>query len=122
MFRLEYLRKEIGLSQAEFAKRVNMTQQRISAYEKGKREPDIETIKQFANFFNVSIDYLLGKNDIRISKQINLSEDEVAFASKIIKLNKENQETLKSIIDGLFAKQELEHNKRKKCELKGDNK
>lgn len=114
MFRLEYLRKEIGLSQAEFAKRVNMTQQRISAYEKGKREPDIETIKQFANFFNVSIDYLLGKNDIRISKQINLSEDEVAFASKIIKLNKENQETLKSIIDGLFAKQELEHNKRKK--------
>ena len=42
-----------------------MTQQRISAYEKGKREPDIETLKQFAEYFNCSIDYLTGKSDIR---------------------------------------------------------
>ena len=40
-----------------------MTQQRISAYEKGKREPDIETLKQFADFFNCSIDYLLGESN-----------------------------------------------------------
>lgn len=65
MLRLEMLRKELGLSQEEFAKKLNMTQQRISAYEKEKREPDIETIKQFADFFNVSIDFLLGKSDIR---------------------------------------------------------
>ncbi len=37
-----------------------MTQQRISSYEKGKREPDIETLKQFANFFGCTIDFLLG--------------------------------------------------------------
>ena len=40
-----------------------MTQQRISAYEKGKREPDIETLKQFADFFNCSIDYLIGESN-----------------------------------------------------------
>lgn len=51
-----------------------MTQQRISAYEKGKREPDIETIKQIANFFGVTIDYLLGKTDIR-----NYDKDEQDF-------------------------------------------
>ena len=44
---------------------MKMTQQRISAYEKGKREPDIETIKQLANFFGVTTDFLLGKTDIR---------------------------------------------------------
>lgn len=51
-----------------------MTQQRISAYEKGKREPDIEAIKQIANFFGVTIDYLLGKTDIR-----NYDKDEQDF-------------------------------------------
>ena len=42
-----------------------MTQQRISAYEKGKREPDIETLKEFADYFNCTIDYITGKSDIR---------------------------------------------------------
>lgn len=44
---------------------MNMTQQRISSYEKGKREPDIETLKQFAEYFDCSIDYLLNKTNIR---------------------------------------------------------
>lgn len=51
-----------------------MTQQRISAYEKGKREPDIESLKQIANYFNCSIDYLLGKTDKR-----NYDKDEQEF-------------------------------------------
>ena len=38
MLRLEMLRKELGLSQKDFAEKINMTQQRISAYEKGKRK------------------------------------------------------------------------------------
>ncbi len=53
---------------------MKMTQQRISAYEKGKREPDIETIKQLANFFGVTTDFLLGKTDIR-----NYDKDEQDF-------------------------------------------
>lgn len=65
MLRLELLRKEKDLSQNQLAKKINMTQQRISAYEKGKREPDIETLKQFADFFDCTIDYITGKSDIR---------------------------------------------------------
>lgn len=68
MLQLEVLRKNKNLSQYELAEKLNMTQQRISAYEKGKREPDIETLKIFANFFNCSIDYLLGK-DVLIPKK-----------------------------------------------------
>lgn len=70
MIKIEELRKKMGLSQEDLAKKLNMTQQRISAYEKGKREPDLETLKLFADFFNVSTDYLLGKTDIR-----NIEED-----------------------------------------------
>lgn len=57
------------------AKEMNMTQQRISAYEKGKREPDIETLKQFAEYFNCSIDYLLGKTDVRNINNMSMAND-----------------------------------------------
>lgn len=60
MIKLEYYRNRAGLSQDELAKKVNMTQQRISAYELGKREPDLETLKLFANFFGITVDELLG--------------------------------------------------------------
>lgn len=93
MLRIEMLRKELELSQKEFAKKVNMTQQRISAYEKEKREPDIETIKQFSDFFNVSIDFLLGKTDIRNSKK----ETIVNFTETLLGMTKEDYENLTDI-------------------------
>jgi transcriptional regulator with XRE-family HTH domain len=93
MLRIEMLRKELELSQKEFAKKVNMTQQRISAYEKEKREPDIETIKQFSDFFNVSIDFLLGKTDIRNSKK----ETTVNFTETLLGMTKEDYENLTDI-------------------------
>lgn len=75
--RLKQIREEKGLSQNELAKKINMTQQRISSYEKGIREPDIETLKILADFFNVSIDYLLDKTDKR-NNDIDLSEVRIA--------------------------------------------
>lgn len=70
MLRLEELRKNKGVSQETLAKELNMTQQRISSYEKDKREPDIETLKQFADYFNCTIDYITGKSDIRNPEEI----------------------------------------------------
>ena len=104
MLRIEMLRKELGLSQEEFAKKVSMTQQRISAYEKEKREPDLETIKQFADFFNVSTDYLLGKSDIRNPEEIQLSgleltQDDINFIKKIKPLSEQNRKFLEKMIE-----------------------
>lgn len=79
MLRLEELRKQLGLSQNELAEKLNMTQQRISAYEKGKREPDINTITQLADFFGVSTDYLLGKSNIRKTDAEIKQEFEFAY-------------------------------------------
>ncbi|MGB9780652.1 helix-turn-helix domain-containing protein [Caldanaerobacter sp.] len=65
MNRIKDLRAEKGISQNELAKALGLTQQAISAYENGLREPDLETLQKIADFFNVSIDYLLGRSDIR---------------------------------------------------------
>ena len=61
--RLRALREDRDLTQTELAKAVKVTQRNISFYETGKNEPDIKTIIALAEFFNVSIDYLLGRSN-----------------------------------------------------------
>ncbi|GAW91172.1 helix-turn-helix domain-containing protein [Calderihabitans maritimus] len=63
--RLAALRREKGLSQAELAKQLNMGQSTIAMYERNRRTPDPETLERLADFFNVSVDYLLGRTDYR---------------------------------------------------------
>ena len=63
MNRIKQLRKEKGLSQAQLAKEVGISNQIISFYENNKREPKIETWQALADFFNVSVPYLQGIDD-----------------------------------------------------------
>lgn len=66
--RLRFLRERNGLLQKEAAEKLNIGQVTYNRYEKGEREPDINTLKKLAEFFNVTTDYLLG-NDIETAKQ-----------------------------------------------------
>lgn len=61
--RLKELRKERGISQVEIAKMLNMSKMAVSHWEKGNSEPSIEQLKVLAQFFDVSIDYLVGFTD-----------------------------------------------------------
>lgn len=63
--RLAALRKEKGLSQAALAQLLNMGQSTIAMYERNRRTPDPATLNRLADFFNVSVDYLLGRTDRR---------------------------------------------------------
>jgi len=67
MNRLRRLRQEKNISQSALASYLGVTQQTVSAYESGDREPDLETLNKMADFFDVSVDYLLGRTDIRNS-------------------------------------------------------
>jgi len=60
---LSYLRKQNNLSQWDLAEKIGISQQTISKYERGLLEPDFETLNFLADYFNVSIDYLLGRNE-----------------------------------------------------------
>ena len=61
--RLKFLRKQKNISQLKLAMDLNMNQNSVSRYETGEREADYATLIAFANYFNVSIDYLLERTD-----------------------------------------------------------
>ena len=63
--RLKLLRRESGLSQQDFAKQLGTSKSSVNMYERGEREPGIETLEAIADYFNVDMDYLLGKSDHR---------------------------------------------------------
>lgn len=57
--RLAQLRSRMGISQYELAARLQLTRGQIANYEQGTREPDFRTVQLFADFFNVTVDYLV---------------------------------------------------------------
>jgi transcriptional regulator with XRE-family HTH domain len=63
IFRLKELRKKRRISQQALATALNVNQNSISRYETGEREADYKTLIAFADYFNVSVDYLLGRTD-----------------------------------------------------------
>lgn len=61
--RLKELRKKKGISQLRLATELNTTQNTISRYETGEREPGIDELIMIADYFNVSVDYLIGRTE-----------------------------------------------------------
>ena len=61
--RLKELRKTKGVSQLKLAMDLNTNQNTISRYETGEREPGIVELIALADYFNVSVDYLIGRTN-----------------------------------------------------------
>ncbi len=61
--RLKELRTERNITQQELGKLVNMSKMAISHWEKGHSEPSISQLIILSNYFEVSVDYLIGKTD-----------------------------------------------------------
>lgn len=80
--RLKFLRNELNLTQLDLSKLLKVSPSTIGMYEQNRRDPDSETIKFLAEYFNVSTDYLLGKSNIKDS------------ADKIIKNANDNEYTI----------------------------
>ena len=68
LMRLKELRRAKQISQVKLAIDLNLTQNSVSRYETGEREADYKTLIAIADYFNVSIDYLLGRTN---NPQIN---------------------------------------------------
>ena len=62
MDKLKELRKQNNITMKELGKKLNLAESTISLYENGKREPDLQTLTNIADIFNVTIDYLLGNS------------------------------------------------------------
>lgn len=83
--RLRLLREEKELTQKELANIFSISDARYNQYETGKRTPDHEMLNNFADYFNVSLDFLLGRTDQRnnISSKEQLDHDEFMENVKI---------------------------------------
>ena len=82
--RIKLLREELGLKQEDLAKKLSVSPSAIGMYERNLREPNNELILKIANFFNVSVDYLLGKSDIR-NPEIEIDKDKINIGLSIAK-------------------------------------
>lgn len=85
--RLKELRKQKHISQTDLAKALNMKQTTISSYEKGKTQPPIEVLIDIANYFNVSLDYLLERQYENKIDLASLSETKQNIIKMVTQLN-----------------------------------
>lgn len=60
--RIAYLRKAIGISQTELAKRISASREAIGKYERNEALPSVETAKKIADVFEVTLDYLVDES------------------------------------------------------------
>jgi len=101
---LKYYRKRDGLSQAELARKLGLRPSTISMYEVGEREPNFETEERIADFFNVDLNTLRGKDIEReavVKMQRTLSDDESALIDDYQKLNGLGKEKARDYITDL---------------------
>lgn len=111
MNRLRNLRLEKNESLEVVAKYLNVTIQTVSNYETGKREMNPDTLLKLSNYYNVSIDYLLGKSDIR-NPEIEIDKDKINIGLSIKDYNPPTKEQQEKIEE--FAKFVLKDNLKKK--------
>ncbi|RKI36739.1 XRE family transcriptional regulator [bacterium D16-51] len=104
--RLRALRQEKNLTQTELAKKMNVAKTTIASYEQGKNEPNLSMLIKIADYFNVSIDYLLGNSDGRIISdqelydRLGLTDEAICSLEQLCnlsKLNEHNKKLLKNI-------------------------
>ena len=78
--RFKSLRREHDLTQQALADRLKTSKSSVNMYERGEREPGIQTLEAIADLFNVDMDYLLGKSDVPNRTQAEASSGLVPFA------------------------------------------
>ncbi len=95
---LKQLRSEKGISQNKLAEIIGTSQQSINKYENHNIEPDINTLTALADFFNTSVDYLIGYSDIRHKIEpvspFDLNSDEAELITVYRNLTDKEKESL----------------------------
>ena len=100
---LKKLRLEKGISQQLLADTILVSQQSVNKYENHNVEPDIDTLIRIADYFNVSLDFLIGRTDVREMadklKMSDLGESETLLVNKFRTLNKNQQKCISLLIE-----------------------
>ncbi|MBM7624752.1 helix-turn-helix domain-containing protein [Sporohalobacter salinus] len=98
--RFKKLRKENSLTQKELGEKIGISEQAVSNYERGNRNPDHSMLTKIANFFDCSIDYLLGQVDQRNPNTENKKANKIKQAL-------EDDEDLQEFWEQLSTREDL---------------
>lgn len=83
-----------GMNQVEFAAKMNVTKQCVSNWENGNVQPSIEMLARLADFFRVTTDCMLGRNEEKLIDVSELTDEQSAHIRLLIldlvRLNREN--------------------------------
>ena len=104
---LKLLRTKKGLSQQQLADIIGTSQQSINKYENHNVEPDIDTLIAFADFFNTSVDYLIGNTDINRKiepvHQYCLNDEEMSLIDGFRNLTIGEKDSISAVVNNYIA-------------------
>ena len=93
--RLRTLREGVGLSQNKQAKMIGVRQSSINRYENGQSVPSIQTLRWYADYFDVSLDYIFGRTDKPQGKLYH-------YEPQLIRDKTENNQELRQFVEMCF--------------------
>lgn len=99
MNRIKFLREELNMTQQELANKLNGAKSTVAMYEKGDRKPSMEILLRLSDIFDCSIDYILGKSDIRNPEELKNVKFANATGLDTEGLDKEDLEELQRQIE-----------------------
>ena len=97
---LKKLRNERGISQQALAQELGLTQQSINKFENHKIEPEIATLILLADYFNTTVDYLIGRTD-REGNNLGVSKTE-DILWKYSRLKEKERQCVDHVIETFF--------------------
>lgn len=98
---LQKLRNNNNMTQEDLGKLLNVTQSTIAYYESGKKQPSLETIVIIADYFRVSVDYLLDRIGSSISPTLQttgLSQENLDLLGRLNNLTDTDRKEIESYI------------------------
>lgn len=103
MNNIKELRISKGLKQSDLANLLHVVQTTISNWENDRTEPDFDSLRQMAELFDVSADYLLGQSDVKKKEKPVVKDDRLN--RKLELLNDENLQRMEDYVDLLLKTQ-----------------
>ncbi|NWO00829.1 helix-turn-helix domain-containing protein [Tetragenococcus halophilus] len=105
--RIKFLRNKNGWTQTYLGEKISVTKASISGYENDTRNPDKETLIKIANLFNVTTDYLLGREEVEKTTQYTsddldkMLDNAMSFDGK--PMTDHDREVIRAYLEGKFG-------------------
>lgn len=104
LYKLKELRNEHHISQQTLGEIIGVSQQSINKYENNNIEPDISTLIKIADYFDISVDYLIGHTNIKLlftDSVKNYTDSELVLLKLFNRLSEKNKTLLLALLEEL---------------------